>query len=169
MKLFVLALGLLSFITQAQADLLCARSSVKANKKGAVALGKSFQLTPGSVCPKGYLPVFDTAMVSAQQGPQGPQGVPGVVNIFACRVVTQNTVMVAGDDFEEISSGCPQSEFMLTHAGSASSVNVDIISTLFNAYPNEPFPSGVTYYFGRNNVGALVDVGVSASALCCPR
>ncbi len=153
----------------AQADLLCVKSSVKASKSGKVALGQSFQSTTDSRCPAGFQPVFDTAAVAAVKGPPGPQGVPGIVNIFACHVVTQNTIIFGGDDFESISSGCPQSEFMLTHAGSASSINVDIISTSLQAYPNEPFPSGVTYYFGRNNVGALTDVGISASAVCCPR
>lgn len=169
--LIALVAALFLVIDSAQADLLCARNNIKPNKKGRVALARALQTTADTTCPRGFSPVFDTAAVAVlgQQGQQGPQGEPGTINISQCRFLTENTILFGGDDFEMVSAGCSPSEYLLTHAGSASDINVDMISTVLTSYPGESIAAGIQYYFGRNDPGSFDSVGISASAICCPR
>ncbi len=55
----------------AEADVLCVRNSVKANKKGVVKLKNAITAHQGSTCPRGHSPIVDTSVFT---GPQGPRG-----------------------------------------------------------------------------------------------
>ncbi len=172
---------LLVFISStASADLLCAKNVAKA-KKGKVAFANNLQVTTDSTCPAGYSPVFDTEALRGEKGdkgdtgasgptgPAGSNGMDGLLTISQCRTVLGVDSIVGSADYGTVVADCTSSEFLLTHSGTTTDINTDVVGNDLRYFPDEDFPSGVVYEFGRNNPSNTNTVVIGCVAVCCPR
>ena len=103
LKIVTLVLATIALGQTATADKLCLQTTV--NKKTFKATNKS---VVAATCPKGYTELADT---SSFQGAAGAQGAAGIVNLSACRAVSQNEFQF--DDFQYCSRCCQSQQQFL--------------------------------------------------------
>jgi hypothetical protein len=162
-KLIILSvLMALSVGSTAVADKLCLQTTV--NKK-------TFKVTNKSVvaatCPKGYTALADTSTFqgpAGSQGPSGSQGPAGIVNLAACRVVSNLCNLNTAGNCDVF---CADQEFVLQYTSNNSgSCIVTNLTTNYFTYTN-----GVGYGV-RQGTATITNGSCSYSnllnAICCP-
>jgi hypothetical protein len=158
-KLSILVTAAILCITStAFADKLCLQTQVNR---------KNFRVTNRSVvaatCPRGFTELADT---SRFQGPAGAQGPAGIVNLGACRSISQTCNHSAG--LNTCSASCAEGEFALQHAVATSAGAGGVCSLNYEYYALSPSYSngigaGIVYFTGANcSYQAQVQVR------CCP-
>jgi hypothetical protein len=155
-KIAALLLATVALIETAAADKLCLQTTV--NKK-------TFKVTNKRVvaasCPRGYTELADT---SSFQGPAGARGAAGILNLGACRPVSNLCNLHTAGTCDVT---CADQEFVLQHVSNNSgSCLVSNRSIVYFTYGN-----GVGY--GVRQSTATITDGTCAysnlvTAICCP-
>jgi len=158
-KLALLAgLMIASVASSAFADKLCLQTTV--NKKTFKATNKS---VVAASCPKGFTELADT---SRFQGAAGATGAAGIVNLGACKSVSQTCTHSAG--YNTCSVSCEQGEFVLQHSVATSAGAGGVCSLDYEYYGFSPsytngIGAGIIYYTGAGcSYQTRIDVR------CCP-
>jgi len=155
---FALVCSAIFFLNTSGAEVLCAKTSAKANKRtGAVAFANNLKVADGS-CPRGYKEILNTTVFA------GPQGVPGTFDPTKC---FKRESTAGGSGVVSATTACLVSEIVVATGCHTTSTLGYVRETILSNGSNSEHPDlyGLFTCIMEDLGGAFHTV--TAQAMCC--